>query len=451
MKKNIFSYVIGIVLPLCFCGFAGATAAEPQQIALFGDSITHAGWQTEWMQYFLATRYPQRPVYVANCGIGGATAASSRKRLKWDLLDLKPNIVYIMLGMNDIGHGLYAEEPPPAENAAQRQAMLNSYEKEMAALLKELDPEPVAVFLITPSPYDQYGNEDTPRLKHPNDALAQCAVIMRRLARNHRAGVVELHGPMTKWLQDHPGKQLAGADRIHPPPVSNWFIAMQMLQEYAGMVAELELSAVGAVLRQEYCKVTEMELSGNHMRFRYQPRALPLAPTAELTEFAALVPDFTVRFNTERFSVSLLPDGNYELRGDGEVFGSFSAAELARGINLAQCHTPSVRQSFEVDALVRELHELHSQLRSIAYTRHVMALYGVADPTAVDAADQFFPDFIAGQDDESTRNSFQSLYDAYRRNAPRQAEMEARREALWAGIFAAAQPRSWIFELRPAQ
>ena len=49
--------------------------------------------------------------------------------------------------------------------------------------------------------------------------------------------------------------------------------------------------------------------------------------------------------NRQPLRVKGLARGNYRLRIDGEAAGSFSADQLASGINLAELSTPMARQA----------------------------------------------------------------------------------------------------------
>jgi hypothetical protein len=58
--------------------------------------------------------------------------------------------------------------------------------------------------------------------------------------------------------------------------------------------------------------------------------------------------DVTEALNQEPLKVSGLKEGNYTLQIDGKPVGTFSAADLAQGINLAILDTPMAQQAAEV-------------------------------------------------------------------------------------------------------
>lgn len=91
-------------------------ALQKNAIVLFqGDSITDGGrWRTgsdynhimgQDYAYIIAaevgTRYPERAITFVNRGIGGNTVADLAKRWQSDTLDLKADVLSILVGVND--------------------------------------------------------------------------------------------------------------------------------------------------------------------------------------------------------------------------------------------------------------------------------------------------------------------------------------------------------------
>jgi hypothetical protein len=68
----------------------------------------------------------------------------------------------------------------------------------------------------------------------------------------------------------------------------------------------------------------------------------------------------TPRLNRETLQVSGLAGGRYSLRIDGTAVGTFTASELAAGLNLAQLNTPMARQADAVLLLALKHNRLHT-------------------------------------------------------------------------------------------
>jgi lysophospholipase L1-like esterase len=90
------------------------------RILFQGDSITHGGrgkdpnhFMGHGYQFIIAakygSRYPERNLTFLNRGVSGDTVARLQERWKVDTLDLKPDLLSILVGINDLG-GASAEK-----------------------------------------------------------------------------------------------------------------------------------------------------------------------------------------------------------------------------------------------------------------------------------------------------------------------------------------------------
>src|SRR5579875_1295459 len=97
---------------------------NPQERILFqGDSITDMGrGRTEDQNHLLGHGYafivsaweranfPERQLSFLNRGISGNTSADLAVRWKPDALDLAPDVVSILIGVNDVNQALRADQ-----------------------------------------------------------------------------------------------------------------------------------------------------------------------------------------------------------------------------------------------------------------------------------------------------------------------------------------------------
>ncbi len=74
------------------------------RIVFLGDSITEQHLYTNYVETYLATRYPDLNLSFFNAGWGGDTAPGGLDRLDRDVLALKPSVVTLCYGMNDGGY-----------------------------------------------------------------------------------------------------------------------------------------------------------------------------------------------------------------------------------------------------------------------------------------------------------------------------------------------------------
>jgi lysophospholipase L1-like esterase len=119
---------------------------DPERVVFFGDSQI-LGWE-------LATNFPGRP-YV-NRGIGGQTTAQMLVRFRADVIALKPRVVLILGGSNDV---LVHLRKLPHEQTVDNYAS-------MAELARENDIK--VIFAAVPPVNDSQGERWTARLEQPD-------------------------------------------------------------------------------------------------------------------------------------------------------------------------------------------------------------------------------------------------------------------------------------------
>lgn len=247
--------IVGATLPTAF--------APGERVAFVGDSITHAGKYIAFLQMRLIEKFPDNPPKLFNCGVNGDTAASvlETRRLEWDVRSLRPDRIFVMLGMNDIRRSLWrTAEPDSDENAQSRMTAVADYERNLRKLLDALRTNDVDIVLMTPTPYDQYGEFDDKALLSCNEpGLAQCAEIVRRIGMEKNLPVVELYEPLTAMLKHFPDSRLCGDDRVHPGDVGHSLIAAHILTECGSEVGRAEDLALA--LREDEHVVQAKELA----------------------------------------------------------------------------------------------------------------------------------------------------------------------------------------------
>ena len=173
----------GAVLMTLTAGLAlGAAAAEVpdrqfqagDRWAVIGDSITHGRRYHSFIYLFHATRYPEREFRSFNCGISGDSAAGAVQRFDWDIGVHRPTVATVMLGMNDVGRGLYAPGQSGEAVEARRRSAIEAHLKAMTQLTERLQALPCRVVFITPSIFDQTGALQAENCVGVNDALGLC-------------------------------------------------------------------------------------------------------------------------------------------------------------------------------------------------------------------------------------------------------------------------------------
>jgi len=352
--------VIGQVwaVALLTVGLADAGMFEDGEIVCFlGDSITNGGkYQCNIQNYYL-TRFPKSTIRFVNAGRSGDTAGGASRRLKEDVIDIKPTSVAIMFGMNDVGRGYYVESPNEKHLAGQKRA-LERYGQNMETLTGRILSEAgnPRLFFLTPSPFDQtMVNDRDNNQPGCNDGLGRCADIVRELAVANNATLIDFHGPMTalnlEQQKRDPKYTIVGPDRVHPWAPGLLMMAWLFLKEQGvpSLVSRVAVDAPsGRVVAAENADVSAVTPMADGVTFTVLARALPFPASRYARERLGKLP-IENDLNQELLAVSGLAEGTYVLTiGDSDV-GRYSAADLAAGINLGFNEaTPQYKQAQEV-------------------------------------------------------------------------------------------------------
>ena len=75
----------------------GFVLRQNDRIVFLGDSITEQQLYTNYVETYLATRYPELRLTFFNAGWGGDTSSGGTRRLERDVLALKPTVVSVTI------------------------------------------------------------------------------------------------------------------------------------------------------------------------------------------------------------------------------------------------------------------------------------------------------------------------------------------------------------------
>jgi lysophospholipase L1-like esterase len=209
-----------------------APPIENNALVLFqGDSITDAGRSrsddaglgggyVNMIAAWLSARCPERRIRFLNRGISGNRAKDLLARWQADALDLKPNWVSIMIGINDTWRRYDRGDPTSAEDyEASYRAILELTRRQTSARLVICEP-----FLL-PHPPD--------RIPWREDLDPKIAAA-RRLAREFEALYVPLDGIFAAASTQRECAFWA-ADGVHPTQAGHALIAQSWLRAVGGM------------------------------------------------------------------------------------------------------------------------------------------------------------------------------------------------------------------------
>ena len=339
-------------------------------VVFYGDSITEQNYYNQWVELYTATRFPRMRVHFYGAGVGGDRVTGGGggpidQRLERDVYAEKPTVVSVMLGMND---GSYRTTTSEIE-----QAYVNGYEH-MLQSIREHIPR-VRVTLLGPSPFD-----DVTRLPWfaggYNGVMQHFAAIDKRLAQKYDCTFVNLNPPVVAALEkakalDPMVAKLLLPDRVHPDPPAHWVMAEAILKGWnaPALVSSVTVDARAAKATEtQFATVDHVEQTDGTLKWTETDDGLPL-PLSRDNATQALLLDLTdieQQLDQEPLRVTGLNAGQYTLTIDGDLIGTFTAEELAAGINLADYSTPMFHQAQRVGWLVRdrdEAHYIHLRMR----------------------------------------------------------------------------------------
>ncbi|MBT3376283.1 MAG: SGNH/GDSL hydrolase family protein [Lentisphaerae bacterium] len=464
-RRNLLNVVLFGTMFLAFLppsaiGAGDASFRKGDIWVAIGDSITHGRRYHQFIYLFNATRYPDREIKAYNCGISGDSASGAVRRFDWDIAPHKPTVATIMLGMNDVGRGNYGVDKTGEAIEKRRTGAISGHVANMRKLSEKLKAIGCRIIYITPSIYDQTGDLKAANCFGVNDALGTCGQRVGKLAPEFKAGVVDLHGPMTalnaEYQAEDKTRTIVGQDRVHPADFGQFIMAYYILkgQGVSGTVAEFAVDAQSKQVGRELnCKVTSVNVTAEGVTFACLENALPYPVLPAAAKALELIP-FMAEMNREIITVTNLPEGDHVLFIDGTPVGKYTAAELSSGVNLAaNAATPMYRQALNVMEADGRRHAIPARkLRTFAAQHHFT---GSRAKLAYDDYEGMKKALTAKV--EELRQKKHSLYGymrgqakAYIEYKPQERQLVADMEAAMAEVWQINKPVSHTFEVRRA-
>ena len=200
-----------------------------QTLLFVGDSITDCGrkrpvgrrWNSlgggyvSFVDSILGAVIPETTITVLNTGVSGNRVTDLEARWHSDVLDLEPNWLSVMIGINDVWRQFDSE--PATEQVGPEQYEL-VYRSLLARTRLQLD----GLVLMTPY-FLETNREDPMRLKM--DAYGK---ITKKLAVEFDAIFVDTQAAFDYYLALQPTESLC-ADRVHPNGPGHMILARAFL------------------------------------------------------------------------------------------------------------------------------------------------------------------------------------------------------------------------------
>ncbi len=200
--------------------------AKDQTIVFLGDSITQAGndkgGYVALIREELARKYKDLNVKVVGAGISGNKVPDLQKRVDKDVIEKKPSIVVIYIGINDVWHG----ENDPAKGTPK-----DKFDMGLREVIEKITKSGAQVILCTPSVIGELPdgtNKNDPRLDEYSE-------VSRNIAKELNLPLCDLRKEFIVYLKDKNNKDpkkagILTSDGVHLNAAGNKFVADLLLK-----------------------------------------------------------------------------------------------------------------------------------------------------------------------------------------------------------------------------
>lgn len=375
MKRLLYSIGLGLGT---LCAQAQVKPFQQNDRVIFvGNSITEAGAYVSYIYLYYMTHFPGKQLVIMNGGIGGDKASDIYRRLDYDILAKKPNVLILTFGMNDTGYFEFNNSDSDKTAAERIEASRKNYVM-VEDRLKKL-PNIQKVLMSSP-PYDETAKFNNNIFRGKHKAMLEVVKFQEAAAKRNGWPFADLFRPMTALNEQLQQKDSAftiiGQDRVHPGNAGHLVMASLFLknQGLSGVpVADVRIDAGGGKVKQSVnCSISQLSASTGKVSFSYLAASLPFPidtvarvwgndqKQADALKWIS----FTDDFNREMLTVSGLQPGEYSLLIDGNAIGKWTAEAFGKGINLATINeTPQYKQATSIMQLNLRRAEVEARLR----------------------------------------------------------------------------------------
>jgi lysophospholipase L1-like esterase len=219
--------LVAFALPTLAADDPAVKLKKGDKVIFLGDSITQGGeGKAGYITVFrkaLEDHHKDLGIEVVNAGISGNKVPDLQNRLKKDVLDKKPTIVVIYIGINDVWHG----EKDPANGTSK-----DKFESGLKDIIKQIQDGGAKVILCTPSVI----GEKKPGTNDLDAKLDEYSDISRAVAKEMKVPLCDLRKAFMDYLKannkDDKEKGILTNDRVHLNEAGNKLVAETILKMF---------------------------------------------------------------------------------------------------------------------------------------------------------------------------------------------------------------------------
>jgi isoamyl acetate esterase len=212
--------LIAFVLSLAVLSFTSRQTKK--KIVFFGDSITQQGTGPNGYIKKIDSLINEKGLAASyetiGAGISGHKVYDLYLRMDSDVLAKKPDAVVIFIGVNDVWHKRTSGTGTDPDR----------FERFYNAIIKKLEANNIAVFLVTPAAIGEKNDFTNPL----EGELNSYAAMVRKIAKDNNSPVIDLRQAFTDYLKqnnpDNKDRGILTTDGVHLNITGNIFVAKKM-------------------------------------------------------------------------------------------------------------------------------------------------------------------------------------------------------------------------------
>lgn len=214
-----------LALTITSCTGGRMALHEGERIVFFGDSITELGVKPNGyvtlIREAIAARHPNYAIEVIGAGISGNKVPDLQKRLARDVINLKPRIVVVYIGINDVWHWTMKNLKGTSKE---------EYEAGLREIIARIQYSGADVILCTPSVIGEKHDGTNPQ----DEMLEEYAGISRRVAFALGVRLCDLRKAFHDYLvlnnMENKPQGILTRDGVHLNDEGNKFVAQELLK-----------------------------------------------------------------------------------------------------------------------------------------------------------------------------------------------------------------------------
>jgi len=227
--KSVNALSVALML-MAGCSSNESVSGNLRRIVFFGDSITELGVKPNG--YVSIVRDSLRSLgmeaEIIGAGISGNKVTDLQRRLKMDVIDKRPGIVFVYIGINDVWHYHFASRGLSGTPKDQ-------YKKVLTDIIREIQRSGAIVVLCTPSVI----GEKKDGTNEWDGMLDDYAAISREAAEETGSVVLDLRREFLDALSTqntlNAEKDIFTYDGVHLNDAGNRFVAERVMKILDGL------------------------------------------------------------------------------------------------------------------------------------------------------------------------------------------------------------------------